>query len=151
MRTLSFFGWLAITLCFAGCAKDDAADPPANTATGIEIEGTWVSDFGTDVITDEAWSSDFGTGPTVSVITDFSNTENVAITRSPDDAEFSPGTYSRIVWTEVSGNSFYNCTVEFGLATEEEAQESEAAPDPSAPEAGGCGDSNFPWTKLSRP
>lgn len=147
MRTISLFGFLAITLALAGCGDAEPAGPgPASTSTGIEIEGTWTSEFGEEVISDDAWTTDFGS----SAITDFSNSENVAITRSPDDAAFSPGTYSRIVWTEVSGGSFYYCTTDFGLATEEEAQASSAAPDAGDPEAGGCGDADFPWSKLTK-
>jgi len=145
MRTFSLFGFLAITLSLAGCADDDPITP-ATTATGIEIEGTWTSDFGTDVITDDSWSSDFGSGPFVSTIAEFSNSKNVAITVSPDDGTDS-GKYNRIVWTEIAGDSFYYCTTDFGLATLDEAREASSAVDASDPETTGCG--TFPWSKLS--
>jgi hypothetical protein len=150
MRTLSLFGFLAITLPLAGCGDADPTTP-ATTSTGIEIEGTWSSDFGTDVITDDAWSSDFGTGPSVSTITDYSNEENVAVTRNADDADFDPGKYNRIVWTEVAGNAFFHCTTDFGLETEEEALAADTVSDATDPAASGCGASSFPWTKLTRP
>jgi hypothetical protein len=145
MRTLSLFGFLAITLSLAGCAKDDDGDDaPANTSTGIEIAGTWTSEFGEEVIADESWSS----GDTVALIADFSNTENVAVTQNSDDADFAPGKFNRIVWTEIAGGSFFYCYTDFGLDSEDDAQSSSTMPDASDPAVGGCGD--FPWTKLTR-
>jgi hypothetical protein len=146
MRIISLFGFLAITLSLAGCAKDDAADDAnPNTPTGIEIEGTWTSDFGEEVIADDSWSS----GDTVAIVADYSNADNVAVTQNPDDAEFSPGKYNRIVWTDVAGDSFFYCITDFGLDSEEDAKSASTMPDDSEPEVGGCGGS-FPWTKLTR-
>lgn len=147
MRTSSLIGLLAIVVSVAGCGDTDpAGSPPADTSTGIEIEGTWTSEFGDETISDDAWTTGLGS----SAITSFSNAENVAVTLSPDDAEFSPGTYSRIVWTEISGGSFYYCTTDFALATEEEALTSSTVADATDPEAGGCGGGDFPWSKLTR-
>lgn len=147
MRAISLFGSLALALSLVGCAKDDDdANPPGDTSTGIEIEGTWTSSFGgTEVIDDDSWTA----SDTTSVIAEYSNGENVAILLSPDDAAFNPGTYSRHVWTEVDSGSFYYCIADFGLETLEEAQEAETMPDASDPETTGCGGS-FPWTKLTR-
>jgi hypothetical protein len=145
MRTISLFGFLAITLSLAGCAKDDADDGNPNVSTGIEIEGTWTSDFSEEVITDDSWSS----GDTVAIVADFSNTENVAVTQNPDDAEFSPGKYNRIVWTDIAGGAFFYCITDFGLDSEEDALAASTMPDASDPATGGCG-AGFPWTKLTR-
>jgi hypothetical protein len=130
----------------AGCGGDDDPAAPGSTTTGIEIDGSWTSSFGgTEIIDDDSWT----VGDSVSVISDYSNTENVAITRNPDDAEFDPGKYNRNVWTELSGGSFYYCTTDFGLDTVEDAQAATTTPDASDPDASGCGGS-FPWTKLTR-
>ena len=136
MRTRIIFGFLAVTLALAGCGGDDDDAPAAAAGTGgsggsggsgggngIEIEGTWTSDFGTDVIDDDTWSSDFGAGPSVSAITQYSNEENVAITQNADDADFDPSKFNRTVWTEIAGDSFFYCTTDFGLDTEDEAAE----------------------------
>ena len=149
MRTRIILGLLAMTLALAGCGGDDD-DAPAAAGDGIEIEGTWTSEFGTDVIDDDTWSSDFGTGPSVSAITQYSNEENVAITQNADDADFDPSKYNRNVWTEIEGDSFFYCTTDFGLDTEDEAAESDTAPDASDPESSGCGDGDFSWSKLTR-
>lgn len=147
MRAISLFGCLALSLSLAGCGgSDDDAKPPGSTTTGIEIDGSWTSSFGgTEVIDGDSWT----VGDSTSVIADYSNTENVAVTRNPDDAEFSPGKYNRVVWTEVSGASFYYCMTDFGLDTVEDAQAADTAPDASDPDNTGCGGS-FPWTKLTR-
>jgi hypothetical protein len=145
MRILSLFGSLTLTLSLAGCGDGDPATP-ATTSTGIEIEGTWTGEFGDETIADDSWTTGFGTA----AITDYSNTDNVAITLSPDDASFNPGTYNRIVWTDLAGGSFYYCTTDFGLATEADAQAASTVPDASDPATSGCGGS-FPWTKLSKP
>jgi hypothetical protein len=147
MRTLSLFGFVAITLLAAGCAKDEGLDAnaPANTTTGIEIEGTWGSSFGgTETISDDAWAS----GDFVTIIADYSNSENVAVTLNSDDAEFNPGKYNRIVWTEIADGSFHYCTTDFGLETLEDAQAASTVPDASDPDNSGCG--GFSWTKLTR-
>jgi hypothetical protein len=150
MRTISLFGLLAVTLTLAGCGGDDDAAEPANTSTGIEIDGSWTAsvsgtEIGTEIIDDDGWT----VGSSVSVIADYSNAENVAVTRNPDDAEFSPGKYNRIVWTDIADGAFYYCTTDFGLDTVEDAQAAETTPDPSDPDNSGCG-GTFPWTKLTR-
>jgi hypothetical protein len=145
MRIFSIVGFLAFTFSLAGCGDDDPAGVPANTPAGIEIEGTWSSDFGDEIIAEESWSS----GGAVAVVVDYSNTENVAVTRNPDDAAFSPGKYNRVVWTEVAGGAFHYCTTDFGLDSEEDAQSASTMADASDPDTSGCGGS-FPWTKLTR-
>jgi hypothetical protein len=145
MRILSIFGFLASTLFLTGCGDDDPA-APAKAPTGIEIAGTWSSNFGgTEIIADESWTAFDST----SEIAEFSNSENVAITRNPEDADFSPGKYNRNVWTEISDGSFYYCTADFALDTLEDAQAADTVPDDSDPDNTGCGGGN-PWTKLTR-
>jgi hypothetical protein len=125
-----------------GCG---AMDSPWTKLSRIEIEGAWTSDFGTETIDSISW--DGGSGAS---IVEFSNEENYAVWQNPDDAEFSPGKFGRNVWTEVDGDAFYYCTVAF-MSDSAEATEDDAQPfDDSEPEAGGCGDMGFPWTKLTR-
>jgi hypothetical protein len=59
-------------------------------------------------------------------IEDYSNDENEIITQNPDDAEYSPSAFNRIVWTEIEADSFYYCTTDFGL---ESAAEVTCGPD----------------------
>lgn len=120
-------------------AVESACFTPA--AGEIEIAGDWVSNFdAVESISSDSWGD--------AAVTQFDNDDNVAITQNPDDAQFSPGAFNRIVWTEPSECTFYYCTVAFGLETEDEALESTATADDTDPETGGCGES-FPWTKLS--
>jgi len=116
----------------------------------LEIAGTWQNEaFGeTDVIDADSWSQDFGTGPTVSAIVEFSNSENYAIRKAPHDAAFDPDKFDRTVWTEIDGDSFYYCTPDHGLDTAEEAAASSTAVDADDPDTGCDG---FPWTKLTAP
>ena len=110
-----------------------------NGSGGLEITGVWASNFGfEETITDTTFNG--------TPIATFDNAANVLITRNPDDAEFNPGQFSRIVWTDVQGDFFHYCFVEFALPTLEDALASDATADASDPDAGGCG--NFAWTRL---
>ncbi len=114
----------------------------------IEITGRYDDQFdNTPVfeITPKVWNTQ-GIGAS---IVDWSNEDNWAITQNPEDAEFSPEKYNRIVWIEPeeSGLTYY-CTVDFGLDTEEAARNSMKTADPSNPEMGGCGSMDSPWTRL---
>ena len=142
---------MAVLLGFftVACGGEDDGDddgnknPPAEKH--LEITGAWENkDFmETDVIDDTSWTSTFGdSDPLTSTIEKFDNTTNVVIYAGPD------GKYSRIVWTEPADDSFYFCTVDFGLDTLEDAEASEKTADDSDPESGGCG--GFSWTKLTR-
>lgn len=133
-------GLAVSALLVVGCGDGEDGGETGNAE--IEIGGTWESSFGgTETISSEAW----GDADVVS----FDNDENVAITQNADDAEFNPGKFNRIVWTEPEDDSFYYCWVAFALDTEQEALDSDATADASAPDESGCGD--FAWTKLSAP
>ncbi len=117
--------------------------------THLEIAGTWGNaDFmETDTIADASWVMAFaGDNPFTSTntVTKFDNADNDAILEGDD------GTFSRVVWTDIESGSFYSCTADFGLATAEDAEASTKPADASDPESGGCGDSGFPWTKLTK-
>jgi hypothetical protein len=139
---------LAATLGFAsaGCdSDDDDAAKNDTTKAHIEVAGTWENTgFGEeDAIDDATWSQTFGPAmATDFVITSFDNATNTAILEDPD------GKFNRWQWTDVDGDSFYYCTVDFGLDSAEDAENSDKTADDSDPETTGCG--SFPWTKLTK-
>lgn len=123
----------------AGGADGEAGEGGQPGAT-IELRGRWTSEFGEEIIDNDVWDG--------SELIEFSNDENIAITRNPADAENGPSKYNRIVWTELSMASFYYCTTDFNLDTLAEARAADGTADDSNPEEGGCG-GTFPWTKLT--
>ena len=150
---------LVLGLGLLGCAEGDIAPAPGGDADGIEIEGTWENAlYGEiDVIDDESWSSDFGDGPTVSEIVEFSNSERYAVLSGADFTDPDKTVYSRVVWTEPEGDSFYFCTATFGCETVEltatgygdEETITCNAPMPDQTDMDkGCG--GFSWTALSK-
>jgi hypothetical protein len=107
----------------------------------IEVAGAWLTPFDTvEVIDDEVWS--------FMLVVDFDNQDRWAITQNPDDDEFNPDAYNRLVWTLVDGDEFYYCTVAFGLETEAEARNVETIPDDTDLGGEGCG--GFSWTRMVR-
>ena len=140
---------VAVLVCGAmalavGCSdEDDKSSDRSSSAAEIEIEGSWSSDFGgSEIIDSDVWTSFDDVD-----IVQYDNGKNFAVTQNPDDADFDPGKFNKIVWTEVSNGSFYYCTVDFGLDSAEDAAESEQTADDSNPEEDGCG--GFSWTKLT--
>ena len=112
------------------------SDRPTDT---LDITGSYASIYSLEEISTSTWG-DFA-------VVYAHNEENWVVLQTSMDAEFNPNTFSYVVYTEPAADgSFYYCTAEFGLATEEEARNSTMMPDSSSPETGGCGD--FPWTKL---
>jgi hypothetical protein len=124
--------WLVVCALSVGCNSDDATRE-------IEIAGTWMSSFGdTEVIDSERWGS--------ATIVEYDNRKNFAITQNPEDDDWNPSKYNKIVWTDVEDGSFYYCWVDFALDTAEEARNTTETADASDPESGGCG--GFSWTRL---
>jgi hypothetical protein len=154
---------LVLSLGLVGCAEGDIAPAPGGDGDGIEIEGTWENtDFGATqiyVIDGESWSADYGDGPTVSDIVEFSNSERYAVLSGPDFMDPEKTVYSRNVWTEPAGDSFYFCTATFSCETVELTASGDGddesiacnatMPDETDLEGEGC--AGFPWTKLSKP
>lgn len=133
-----------VALTGFGCGSDDEA----KEAKPLELIGEWESRFGDttyeEVITEDAWG--------FQAIVEYDNAENIVITQNPDgdDPESFPNTYSRLVYLEPEDDSFYYCTTDFGLETLEEARQAEGVADDSDVETGGCGEGDFPWTKLTK-
>jgi hypothetical protein len=146
-------GLFCASSVLAGCG--DADDPPLNPIEEqgeLEIKGTWDSSFGgVDTITDDTWLEEGGEGDTAytfeQLIVSYLNDENELVTEVAGMDGASP-TYSRTVWTEIDGDSFYFCTTDFLLSSAAAAEARNTVPDDSDPDNSGCGD--FSWTKLTR-
>ncbi len=133
-------------------AGGDAAMADAGidaAASTIEIAGTYDSDYDSvETISSDSWKVVASYGTTDSPIPTYDNDANFAVTQNPQDAQYSPGKFNKIVWTEpASDGSFYYCTVDFGLDTADAAAASDQTADDSDPASGGCGGSA--WTKLT--
>jgi hypothetical protein len=133
---------MALGVFMSACGDEETGD----TSSSLEIEGEWISNFGDtpEVISNDSWDVESEDYPSSSEIVEFSNDDNALVLLGED------GTYGQTVWTEIEGDSFYYCGVSFGKATAEEAADEAQAFDDSDPESGGCGDSGFTWTKLTR-
>jgi hypothetical protein len=138
------------SLVIIGCGDgEDEESPEGQEQTGLEIAGTWDSNFDSiETLTDVSWDT-VGEGyESSSEIVRFDNEENVLITTGPafDDPE--TDVFNRVIWTEPEGGSFYYCTVAFGLETLSDALNSTATADASDPDAmNSCGAGS--WTRLS--
>ncbi|MGM0557990.1 MAG: hypothetical protein ACQEVA_16510 [Myxococcota bacterium] len=118
--------------------------PWTKMSTPIELIGRYTTQFdSTEVISATTW--DFGVETS---ITTWDNDENWAVLQNPEDADSGPNTFSKVVWTEPDAEGvFYYCTVDFGLETQEAAENTAETADDANPEEGGCGD--FAWTKMT--
>jgi hypothetical protein len=130
----------------SGGAGSGGSGADAGAGNGIEVAGSWSSDFGDETIDDTMWAG--------ASIVSFDNAANEVITQDPpseDDAGVeTDGAFNKIVWTEIEDDAFYYCWVAFGQPTAADADANAMGFDDSDPETGGCGDSDFPWTKLER-
>jgi len=127
---------LSTALVSLACAPLDS--DPAST---IEVEGTWATPWGDEVITADQWQ-------TATIIT-FDNDTNTAITQMPADDEFNPNAYSKLRWTEAVDGAFHYCTVAFGQATELDAEAAADTSDATDLDGEGCG--GFAWTSMREP
>ena len=133
---------LGFAFISAGCASDDESDTDTEpeTPSELEIAGSWTGEFGDEEISSDTWNNQ-------SVIS-FDNDENSAVTQNADDDAFNPSLFSKLVWTEPENDTFYYCTVDFGVETAELAAATTKTADEADLEGSGCG--GFPWTKLTR-
>ncbi|HEX2873997.1 MAG TPA: hypothetical protein VHP33_22230 [Polyangiaceae bacterium] len=107
----------------------------------LEIIGKWSSPFSTEIIREDRWRS-FGTGfDGTSAIVEYDNDANVVYTESNC-------TFSKNVYLDISGDSFYYCTVAYGLPSLAAAKADTKVANPATPETNGCG--GFAWSKLTR-
>jgi hypothetical protein len=164
-KAFGLFGLVAVAFGATACGgedDDDSSGPPAKAH--IEIAGTWQgtdpSFPETDTIDDVSWATSYGDAdPSLNEIVTYSNSDRSAVVKAPDDAAFNPSTFSKIVWTKVSGGSFYYCTASYGCASAALTETGDGDDEPgceppvadsAAPELAGCGASGFPWSKLTK-
>lgn len=112
----------------------------------IVLRGSYTTNFdGMETVTATVW--DQGFGPPARLV-DWSDDEGWVITQNDPDAEFNPDLYNRIEFIPgPTTGSYYYCTVDFGLATAQDALASTMTADPSDPENTGCGGA-FGWTRI---
>lgn len=129
----------------------DAGEPDAS-GDGIEIAGTYEDNYDAEVvISDDAWETfPPDSNPWMLHIVDYDNDQDYAVSQNPSDADYAPGKYNKERWIGPdAAGVFYHCTADFGLDTEQEARDAVGTVDDSDPESGGCGEGDFPWTKLT--
>lgn len=123
----------------AGC--EDGGSDPAPVSTDLELVGTWTTSFDSEeVITNTAWNG--------YPILEYSNSQNVAYTQTPDGDKFNPGKFNKLVWTEPKGNSTYYCWIAYGQDSLPLAKASTLVADDKDLEGMGC--AGYSWTKLTR-
>lgn len=122
-----------------GCASF----PWTRSVPAIELHGAWSGEYGDETIDSFTWATSFSATTVVS----YDNDDNYAITQNPEDDQWNPSKFNRVVWTEPVDGSFWYCIVDFGLDSAEQALASTTTADASDPVQGGCG--GFPWTALS--
>ncbi len=141
----AFFLSCALSLSLVACGEDDKPAEDCGTMCAedsLEVVGEWDTNFGTsETITETTWG-DFQN------VVFFDNDANVAVTQNAEDADFDPGLFNRIEWTEIEADVFYYCTATFGEESEQAALEASATVDSSDLEGAGCG--GFSWTMMTR-
>jgi hypothetical protein len=151
-KAILFVGMLSASSALLGCG--DTEDPQENPIVEqgeLEIQGTWESNFGgTEIISGDSWATESEDFSSAVRIDAYSNEENEVITQNPDDAEYFPSRYSRVVYTDIDDDSFYYCITDFDVATSADARARNTVADDSDPENGGCGSGGFAWTLLTR-
>lgn len=105
----------------------------------IELTGTWDTEFETtEQIDSRRWDS--------SALVSFDNEANVAVTQNADDAEWNPGKFNKVVWTEPKDGVAYTCMVAFGQDSADAALGAEDTSDADDLDSGCAG---FSWTRLT--
>ena len=145
--------WLNTEECDDGNQRDgDGCDENCRLATGVEsIIGSWrFSDgdvTGTMRITRERWSG--------AAISRWDEADRIVIVQASQGTEPNPGSYAKIVYTEVVDYSFYFCVVASGKETVEDALMDRVVANAENPGEEGC--ANFdviiggtPWMHLTR-
>ena len=152
-RTLALV--LIAALCFVGCGDDDETNTSeTNPETAdlscagetlfadqtFELAGLWNDNYGSwTIVDDSAWGAD--------AVRQFDNDANWAIIQSPEDNEYTPNQYSKVVWLDPDADGvWWMCTAALGLDTLDEAIAAENASDEHDLEMAGC--NGFPWTRY---
>lgn len=121
---------------------DDEETTSVPPTTGFELVGEWATDFGDQTITETDWSG--------SALVFYDNDANLAVTQTPTSADFFPGKFNKIEYTEPVNGAFFFCTVFFEYDTAQQARTSTLTADATDPTMGGCGVLSFPWTEMRR-
>ncbi len=102
----------------------------------ISIEGEWIDEWNSSqVIDSDSWNSN--------TITHYDNDEMWAVAQNDEDAQFSPGLWSKYDWTWNSEELYY-CQSTFAAETEADALSADSA---NATDLDtGCG--GFPWSQM---
>lgn len=131
----AFIVALAMSTVACGPAPED---PPAD----IEVVGEWDEQFVDEptVITATTWGA--------STIVNYDNDANWVVVQMSADDEWNPGKFAKFVWTDIAGDAFFYCWVDFGLDTAAEAESTTKTADAKNPAETGCG-GEFPWTKMT--
>jgi hypothetical protein len=141
MRAVPASALLSLALVACGEAATDTGVDATTTEAPFELIGDWSDNYGgSTTITAMKWGAD--------ALLRFDNPGNRAVVQAPADAEYNPSKFSKYVWTEPANGSFWLCTVDYGLDTEDAATASTKTADASKPGEGGCG--GFAWTKMTR-
>lgn len=121
-------------------AEPTDTDTP-DTSGPIEIEGTWVDDFGgTHDISASAWVMGTSTFHLVWV----DNEANAAAAHNALENEYSPGLFSRFDWFFDGDANLYYCQTRYDAASQTEAQTAAAADSSDL----GAGCNGFNWSQL---
>ena len=121
---------------------DAIVDSASDAANGdIEVRGTWDTSLSTvEQITNTAWAS--------AAVVKYDNDANFAVTQNPvDPGSASSEKFNKIEWTEIGGEVFHYCTVDFDLDTLAEAEGTTQTAD-KGDLPSGCG--GFAWTMMTR-
>ena len=112
--------------------------PWTRMQTAIELGGDWASNFGESAtINSFTWA--------LNTVISYDNSENLVILQLPEDDEWNPSKFSRVVWTEPAEGVFWACTVAYGQDSAADALAADGEADPEDLEGEGC--AGFPWTR----
>jgi len=117
--------------------------PDVVVAGPTELIGTWNGPFNTvEVITANTWSG--------ANIVAYTSGVTVVYTHTPASDPYNPKKFSKYVYTQPVGDTFYFCQIVYDAATLEAAQADTKVADVNDLAADGHGCSGFPWSKVTK-
>lgn len=134
----------SLLLAFSSCSSGGG---------DLEIGGKWQDDYDTTHdISNQRWFTSSSFGDVDKSIEYYDNDKRYLIWQRPDDDDFNPNKYSKVVWLVAERNlatveKFYYCEIARGSDTFAQAENAPDTSDTSDPENGGCGD--FAWTIMT--